>query len=176
MSKLVTQTELAKILDVSQPYIAKLIKQGVFDSCFQGKKLDKNCALEAYFLFKNSSTSAKKRSKANFSSKSVGNDLEELLAAAQTPIQKVQIQKDYWAAKLNEFKFEVEKGKYYPKEVIDKKAEHILVSFRNKTLALPSKIAPALVGIEDAAEIKAILDNAVYELLDELSRLEDITE
>lgn len=176
MAELITQKELADILGVSKQYIGKLAKQGVFDSCFQGKKLDKNCALETYFLFKNSSTSAKKRSKTNFSSKSVGNDLEELLLAAQTPIQKVQIQKDYWAAKLNEFKFEVEKGKYYPKEVIDKKAEHILVSFRNKTLALPSKIAPALVGIEDAAEIKAILDNAVYELLDELSRLEDVTE
>ena len=176
MSKIVTQTELAEILDVSQPYIAKLIKQGVFEGCFKGKKLDKKCALEAYFLYKNSTSTPKKQKSNNFKPSNLGNDLEELLKMAQTPIQKVQIQKDYWAAKLNEFKYEVEKGKYYPKEVIDKKAEHILVSFRNKTLAMPSKIAPTLVGIEDAAEIKAILDNAVYELLDELSRLEDITE
>ena len=171
---LITQKELAEIIGVDAGYISRLSKQGVFDNCRSGKKLIKDCALQAYFLRKQA-----KESNVDFKpiqTQANIQELDELLKQTETPAQYVQVLKDYWSAKLNEFKFEVEKGKYYSKELIDKKAENILVSFRNKTLALPSKIAPALVGIEDAAEIKAILDNAVYELLDELSRLEDITE
>jgi len=39
---------------------------------------------------------------------------------------------------------------------------------------VPSKIAPALIGIETIAETKAILDEAMFELLTELSKLEDM--
>lgn len=167
MAKYITQKELAEILSMTRQYIGKLVRQGVFDGCFEGKKLDKDCALEAYFLFKNSS----RRQKTSQSEVVIGNELEELLAAASSPLHKVQIQKDYWAAKLNEFKYEVEKGKYYPKEEIDKKAEKIIIAARNKALALPTKLAPQLISIDDVNEMQETLEKAIYEFLMELSRL-----
>ena len=185
---LMTQSELARKLNKSRAYINQLKKKGIFDDCMQGKKIDYDCALKA---IKNNTKDFKKVDVRKLENKKfikenlpenlpVTNEmigeLEILLAGVENPSQKVAIIKDYWVGKLNQLKFETEKGKYYSKELIDKKAENILVSFRNKTLALPSKIAPAVVGMEDIAEIKAILDNAVYEILDELSRLEDITE
>ena len=185
---LMTQSELARKLNKSRAYISQLKKKGVFDDCLNGKFIDCDCAIEA---IKNSVKDFKKVDvkkidnqkiiKENLpddiavTNEMVG-DLEILLAGVENPSQKVAIIKDFWVGKINQLKYEIEKGKYYSKELIDKKAENILVSFRNKTLALPSKIAPAIVGIEDTAEIKSILDNAIYELLDELNRLEDITE
>jgi len=171
---LITQKELAEIIGVDAGYISRLAKQGIFDNCRSGKKLIKDCALQVYFL--------RKQAKDNnidfkpIETKTNITELNELLSQTESPTQYVQVLKDFWAGMIGKFKYEVEKGKYYSKEIIDKKAEHILVSFRNKTLAMPTKVAPTLVGIEDVAEIKSILDNAVYELLDELSRLEDITE
>jgi len=189
---LVTYSELANKLNKSRAYISKLKKKGVFDDCVNGKKIDYDCAIEA---IKNNVKDFKKVDVKKLANKNtikenlpknlpkelpitdeMMEELENLLLDVSNPSQKVAIIKDFWIGKINQLKYEVEKGKYYSKEIIDKKAEHILVSFRNKTLAMPSKVAPTLVGIEDAAEIKAILDNAVYELLDELSRLEDITE
>ena len=186
--ELVTQAELARKLNKSRAYIAKLKKRGIFEKCMQGKKIDLDCAITA---IKNNTKDFKKVDVKKLDNKKIIKenlpknipvtnemigDLEILLTGVENPSQKVAIIKDFWIGKINQLKFEVEKGKYYSKELIDKKAENILVSFRNKTLALPSKVAPTLIGIEDVAEIKAILDNAVYELLDELSRLEDITE
>jgi hypothetical protein len=57
----------------------------------------------------------------------------------------VQFIKNFWSVKLNEFKYEVEKGKYYPKEEIDKKAEKVTIAAKNKALALPTKLAPQLI-------------------------------
>ena len=79
--------------------------------------------------------------------------------------------KDFWAAKINEFKYEVEQGKFYPKEIIDKKAEKIITAAKNKALALPVKLAPQLVIIDDVNEMQNALEKAMREFLEELSRL-----
>jgi len=178
--ELITQSELAKILGVDRSYISKLAKKGIFSHCFEGKKLKKDCALEAYYKSRNLRRESQRRSNTKKKLLAQGmnsKELEEMLNSEPLSVmQKVQLQKDYWAAKLNELKYDVERKRLYTREEIDKKAENILVAFRNKTLALPTKVAPTLIGLEDIAEIKSILDNAVYELLEELSRLEDITD
>ena len=92
MSEFITQKELADIVGVSKQYIGKLVKEGVFNDCFKGKKLDKKCALETYYLFKSSPVNKQSLPKSKVH---IENELEDLLAAAQSPIHKVQIQKDY---------------------------------------------------------------------------------
>ncbi len=42
----ITQTELAKLAGVSQPYINKLIKKGYFNHCLIGKKLIRERAIQ----------------------------------------------------------------------------------------------------------------------------------
>lgn len=82
--------------------------------------------------------------------------------------------KDLADARLKELELAKKKGELISLEEIRKECEYILTSFKNKTLGVPSKIAPALIGLETIAETKAILDEAMYELLTELSKLEDM--
>lgn len=82
--------------------------------------------------------------------------------------------KDLADARLKELELAKKKGELISLEEIRKECEYILSSFKNKTLGVPSKIAPALIGLETIAETKAILDDAMYELLTGLSKLEDM--
>ena len=154
--ELITQTEFAKMVGVSQPYIAKLIRKGVFIDCIKDKKLIKKCALKAYY------NSKKRKSIEDYSRLS--------------PLQKVQVKKDEWAAKLNELHYRVQTGEFKDREEIDKRAENVLVAFRNKMLALPTKAAPVLVGMNDEEKIKAIIVNYIDEALSELERLKELSD
>jgi transcriptional regulator with XRE-family HTH domain len=170
-NNLITQKELAEILNVTPPYISKLIKKGVFDNCKSARKLIKDCALQTYFLFREG-----KSKNIEFEPVVTEKNLDELnrlLEQTETPAQYVQVMKDFWAAKINEFKYEVEQGKYYPKEEIDKKAEKIIIAAKNKALALPTKLAPQLIAIDDVNEIQDTLGKAIYDFLEELSRLDN---
>lgn len=101
-------------------------------------------------------------------------ELNSLLLTASTSSQKVQIIKDFWTGKINEQKFLEGEKLLMPKEEIVKDVQRILKAFRDKTLSLPTKMSSELVGIKDKKEVAAIVESYCYELLDELSSLEDI--
>ena len=101
-------------------------------------------------------------------------ELNSLLLTASTSSQKVQIIKDFWTGKINEQKFLEGEKLLMPKEEIIKDVQRILKAFRDKTLSLPTKMSSELVGIKDKKEVAAIVESYCYELLDELSSLEDI--
>ena len=97
--------------------------------------------------------------------------LEELENTDELP---PNIRKDLADAKLKEFKLAVEQGKYYTKEEINKKAEYLVISTKNKILGLPAKVAPVLVGLEDIAEVEKLLYDSCYELLEGLSKIDEL--
>lgn len=101
-------------------------------------------------------------------------ELNGLLLTASTSSQKVQIIKDFWTGKINEQKFLEGEKLLMPKEEIIKDVQRILKAFRDKTLSLPTKMSSELVGIKDKKEVAAIVESYCYELLEELSSLEDI--
>ena len=101
-------------------------------------------------------------------------ELKSLLLTASTSSQKVQIIKDFWTGKINEQKFLEGEKLLMPKEEIIKDVQRILKAFRDKTLSLPTKMSSELVGIKDKKEVAAIVESYCYELLEELSSLEDI--
>lgn len=101
-------------------------------------------------------------------------ELNSLLLTASTSSQKVQIIKDFWTGKINEQKFLEGEKLLMPKEEIIKDVQRILKAFRDKTLSLPTKMSSELVGIKDKKEVAAIVESYCYELLEELSSLEDI--
>ena len=101
-------------------------------------------------------------------------ELNSLLLTALTSSQKVQIIKDFWTGKINEQKFLEGEKLLMPKEEIIKDVQRILKAFRDKTLSLPTKMSSELVGIKDKKEVAAIVESYCYELLEELSSLEDI--
>jgi len=189
----ITKSELARIYKVSPAYISKLVKKGIFDHCMDGKKLKRDCAIQSYL--ENKDPTRESQRQANNRNKDVI-DIEEnidesiknsslynednlselkiILQGVKTPYQRVQVMASFWNAKLTEHKYEVEKGKYYAKEEIDKKAEYVIVSAKNKFLGMPSKVAPLLVGIKNIEEAELIVSEAIYEILKELSNVTEL--
>jgi len=201
-TKYIKQKELADINGVKSSYISQLVKQGIFRKCFKGKKLLRDCALSAYINAKDPSRDSQrehhrlsrlninqytdKEIKENinqytdkeikesdlFTSSNI-EELDEYLKDAKNANSRVQIIKDYWIGKLNEQKYLENDKKLIPRDVIVKDIQRILKAFRDKTLALPTKMTSALVSQNDKKIIAKIIEDFIYELLEELSSLED---
>jgi phage terminase Nu1 subunit (DNA packaging protein) len=79
---------------------------------------------------------------------------------------------DIAKAKLMEMEVEEAEGKLIRVEDALKENEKVLVAFRSRILSMPSSIAPSVITCETVAEAKSIIENACYDALEELSRLE----
>lgn len=101
-------------------------------------------------------------------------ELKDLLLTASTGNQKVQIIKDFWTGKINQQKFLEGEKLLIPKEQIVKDVQRILKAFKDKALALPTKISSDLVGLTEKKDVAVIVESYMYELLEELSTLEDV--
>ncbi len=64
------------------------------------------------------------------------------------------------------------KGQLHDSETVEEVMTSMLSNLRSKLLAIPSKTAPLLIGIDDIPEIQEILDIKIYESLLELSDYE----
>ncbi|MDD5212248.1 MAG: hypothetical protein PHV62_07520 [Sulfuricurvum sp.] len=87
---------------------------------------------------------------------------------------QVRIFKEYYQGKISELDYLKKSGELITVEEVKKENEQILIAFRSRAMAIPTKLAPLMIGIENIAEAKSIMDDAMYELLLELSRLENI--
>jgi hypothetical protein len=101
-------------------------------------------------------------------------ELKDLLLTASTGNQKVQIIKDFWTGKINQQKYLEGEKLLIPKEQIVKDVQRILKAFKDKALALPTKISSDLVGLTEKKDVAVIVESYMYELLEELSTLEDV--
>jgi len=182
--KLVTQAELAKVLKVSKPYISKLAKKGIFDNCFEGKKLKLDCAKKAYeenrkiFVRETKLEKAKKevikktpveikQDKKVFNKKNI-DELAELLLDVEKPALKVQIIKEYWAGKLNELKFLKEKGKLIDRYEVERQLHEAGVLIAEDIMNFSDKNAYKLVN-KNEDEIRNILKEDLRQLANEIS-------
>lgn len=89
-------------------------------------------------------------------------------------LSQVKTFKEFYQGKISELDYKRRSGELISVEEARKENEQILIAFRSRAMAIPTKIAPLMVGIENISEAKSILDDAMYELLLELSRLENI--
>ncbi len=71
-------------------------------------------------------------------------------------------------AEKNELKNAQTKGELIPREVVNAKWAEDVSNVKAKLLAIPSKLAPRLAGLE-AREVSSILTEAIYEALNELA-------
>ena len=199
--KFISQVELAEANGVSKQAINQLVKKGIFAKCFEGRKLLRDCALKTYLENKDPSRDnqreANQKDKISPAKKTVKKEIEQattkkikddvelynkdnleeleiLLSSANTGNQKVQIIKDFWAGKINQQKFSEGEKLLIPKEQIVKDVQRILKAFKDKALALPTKISSDLVGLKDKKDVATVVESYMYELLEELSRLEDV--
>jgi hypothetical protein len=202
--KYISQVELAEANGVSKQAINQLVRKGIFDKCKEGKKLLRDCALKTYLENKDPSRDNQREANqkdkispaknqtvkkviseiedntnSNIKDTELYNqdnlaDLETLLVGATTSAQKVNVIKDFWTGKINEQKFLEGQKLLIPKEQIVKDVQRILKAFKDKALALPTKISSDLVGLTEKKDVALIVESYMYELLEELSNLEDI--
>lgn len=199
--KYISQVELAEANGVSKQAINQLVRKGIFDNCKEGKKLLRDCALKTYLENKDPTrdnqreanqkdkispakkTPVKKvipeiedNTNANIKDTKLYNqenlaDLETLLMGAVTSAQKVNVIKDFWTGKINQQKYLEGEKLLIPKEQIIKDVQRILKAFRDKALALPTKISSDLVGLTEKRDVAVVVESYMYELLEELSNL-----
>lgn len=202
--KYISQVELAEANGVSKQAINQLVRKGIFDNCKEGRKLLRDCALKTYLENKDPArdnqreanqkdkispakkTPVKKvileiedNTNANIKDTKLYNqenlaDLETLLMGAVTSAQKVNVIKDFWTGKINQQKYLEGEKLLIPKEQIIKDVQRILKAFRDKALALPTKISSDLVGLTEKRDVAVVVESYMYELLEELSNLKEI--
>lgn len=197
MSEFISQRELAKYFGVSQPYIAKLARSGVLDGCRKGGKLVRECAIHAIERYRAGNSrrgqhaGQTRGSVAAASQRSEGvnaadipdevkwtpvatsanvRELDALLAMVDDPNRRVQLMRDFWSAKLNEYKAKEQEGRLIPFDEVVRANQKIIKAFRDKALALPVKLAGVVLTATTQEEARSILDNAIYDLLEELTR------
>lgn len=87
-------------------------------------------------------------------------------------LSEVKTFKEFFQGKISELEYKRKSGELISVEDARRENEQVLIAFRSRAMAIPTKIAPLMIGIETIAEAKSILDDAMYELLMELSRLD----
>ena len=65
-----------------------------------------------------------------------------------------------------------ERGELAPVVTVRQYLEGILGAFRSKVLAIPSKLAPLVVGIKTTPAARDVIENHLHDALHELSRLD----
>ena len=155
----VTKSELAREMGVTPQYISKLVGQGFFDKCMtpDGKKIYLNRALETVskgrkgnFNPKVITPSQVKADKQIYTPQTV-EELEKLLLDTQSPTQKVQVVKEFWAGKINRQKFLQAEGELIT--IADAKAtlEQIATPFNQAMDDLPFNLKARFSDTADEA-------------------------
>jgi len=73
------------------------------------------------------------------------------------------------SADLRELELARERGQLVPVETIKYLWERVVVAFKTRMLAIPSKLPQRLIVTRDVNEVKGILDSEIFEALNELS-------
>lgn len=181
----ISQNKLAKDVGVSQPYIHKLVKRGVFKRCMEDGKLVRDCAVEAFKRYqagghvkRNAKTAPVnfeppahiKRSPVFTSDNMM--QVEQLMAEVEDPNRRVQLMRDFWAAKLNEHKALNLAATLVDREEAKRAADFIVMQFQEKAHKMVEKITPALAVAETLPQARALLEDAIYDMLNELAALQ----
>jgi phage terminase Nu1 subunit (DNA packaging protein) len=72
-------------------------------------------------------------------------------------------------AEAQEMENEKVRGELIPQAVVGRAWADMAMAFRARTLSVPKKAAPQVVGVNSIAEIEGILERMIMEALDELS-------
>lgn len=68
-----------------------------------------------------------------------------------------------------ELDLKVREGKLHEAEDVEFALTGMIVTFRNRLLSIPSKLAPQLIGVNSIAEIQTVIDTELREAMTELS-------
>ena len=196
MAELITQSELSRRSGKSQPYIAKLIKQGKL-SINKDKLLDYELCVKILKTSKNPSFDINREN----AQKQKGVPLKERVEKAQSTkplnekekdliddedikdldsesmykinilFNKARAAEKVALAKLRDIDVKIKKGELLDAETVKREAAEVGNLITQKLYNMVYKLAPLLVGIETQKQAKDILESEVEIVLEELNRM-----
>ena len=135
--------EAAELLNISDRRVRQLIEDGLFER-LENDKLDARKIVEQYYSFKFD----------------VGKVKSYDLERAEHEVIK---------RKLSELKLSRQTKELLVAKEVETEYTNMVVTFRNKLLSLPSKIAPTVVNNSNVNEIMTLIDSEIRDCLIELS-------
>jgi len=148
--ELVTNKKVAEHLDITQEYVSKLKSQGILPGGRGRQKMNLRDSRLAYINFL--------RTKARLSPKGSDTSISE----EKTRLTKAQADKAEMEVEV------ITRGMIKAEEVRDGWIAFVS-NVRAKLLNLPSKVAHQVVGLETYAEVEGLINEEIYEVLNELA-------
>ena len=145
----VTEKELSEYLGLSDRRVRQLATQGVVIKSRRGR-YDLKASVQGYI---------------NQLKQGGGEGLEKIKVAKEAE----QLKHEQAKRRLTELKVQKAERKLHAQEDVEYLWNSAAVSVKSRLTAIPTKIAPSLVGIEDRKEIQAILKREVDDALNELA-------
>ena len=196
MAELITQSELSRRTGKSQPYIAKLIKQGKL-SMNKDKLLDYELCIKILKTSKNPSfdinrenaqkqkgVPLKERVEKAQESRPLKNEKTNLIDDEDTKdldsesmykinilFNKARAVEKVALAKLRDIDVKIKKGELLEAEIVKREAAEVGNLITQKLYNMVYKLAPLLVGVETQKQAKDILESEVEIVLEELNRM-----
>ena len=180
MGQLITQSELARRTGKSQPYIAKLIKQGKL-------KINKDKLLdyEACAKVLGATDPAREESirvTAEYQ-KGVPRDQrskpkdDDIVPDDQYKMtmmyNKAKTAEKMYTAKLRELEAKEKSGELIRRDEVQRQAAEIGNLITSKLYNMVHKVSPLLVGVESQTEARSVLEDEIEALLENLHRMKD---
>jgi len=138
---LVKSKELANILGITQRRVNQLAKEGILE----------------------------KDNKNNFD---LSQSVQAYIAYATTESDELRQEKilhERAKRKKAEIELNLKEGRMHDADDVRRVMTHMLLTFRNRILNIPAKLAPQLIGLQNIGEIQQILNKEAREALTELS-------
>ena len=150
----ITRKQLAELLGLSTRRISQLAKAGIFKNVSRGK-YDLKQVVQAYVDYR-----IEVEQKRN-----LGNEDISLTDAKK--------RREIIEAELKLLQLKEKRGELIEREKVVRIATEIVTNTKSRFLAMPSKIAPLLIGIKSIKKIKVILEKEIYNILNDLAKLGD---
>ena len=140
--------QLAKILGISDRHLRRLAEENVIKKNGQGR----------YYFIENVQAYI-----------SYVENLNDAPADLKEEKMKEEIKKTKKDVELKDIKIKELKNELHPAEVIKRVMTNVLVNIKGKFLAMPNKIAPLVIGLENLGEIQEVIDTEIRDILLDIS-------
>ena len=154
MNEIITTKELASVLGITDRRVQQLTKGSILP-CEKRGRYNLPQSIQKYITYQ-LSLERKKYKKHNLD------------------INKVRLARENTEARIKEIELQKLEGEIIEIDEIKELADRIIGSSKTKILGIPNSVSRRLLKKTSIREIRAILDSAIYEALDELHRLENI--
>lgn len=134
--------EVAEFLDITTRRVYQLVKAEIIDRLPDGK-FDLKDVSEKYYEFK--------------------------FGSGSRDLNQVKAEHEEVKKRISELKLAKMEGKLHEADDVELIMTNMLVTFRNRILSIPSKLAPQLIGMKNIGKISDLIERELRDALNELS-------